>query len=154
MQPCSRLFTSAHIAYKNYFFHAYAFLIILLWYAVAETDSGFYIGYRSVFDTKIEMKLQYFPRNEYLLNTISNHSELQNLKRFSKGFYTASLQQDTLVFNDLRFGQVAGWQQANAPFVFHYYLQHSDNSLVVQRGRFEGWNKKSLAALWEKIKGN
>lgn len=123
----------------------------LLWYVVAETDSGFYIGYRSLFDEQIRMQLLFFPRNEYLLKGVSDHPELQDLKRFSKGFYTASLQNDTLVFNDLRFGQIAGWQNANAPFVFHYFLQHNNNALVVQRGRFAGWSSESIAALLRRI---
>jgi len=76
------------------------------------------------------------------------------LKRFSKGFYTAELTNGTLVFNDLRFGQIAGWQDPKATFTFHYYLQHPDNSLVIQRGRFEGWNKKTLISFIQRIKGN
>ena len=126
----------------------------LLWYVVAENDSGFYIGYRSLFDKKKAISFQFFPRNEYLLQNVSDHEELQRLKRFSKGFYTAELKTDTLVFNDLRFGQIAGWQNPQAQFVFHYYLQHSDNSLVVQRGRFAGWNRKTFNSLIKRIKGD
>jgi inner membrane protein len=100
------------------------------------------------------MRLHFFPRNEYLLRNVSDHAALQNLKRFSKGFYTVSLQTDTLVFNDLRFGQIAGWQHAGAPFVFHYFLQHSGNTLVVQRGRFAGWSRESIAALLQRIRGD
>ena len=146
-------FVAEHISTKKYFTTPTPFNS-LLWYVVAETDSGFYIGYRSVFDEQVQMQLHFFPRNEYLLKNVSDHAELQNLKRFSKGFYTVSLQNDALVFNDLRFGQIAGWQNADAPFVFHYFLQHSGNGLVVQRGRFAGWNKKSIAVLIQRIKGN
>ena len=146
-------FAAAHIAYKNYFSTPTPFNT-LLWYVVAETDSGFYIGYRSLFDEKIQMQLHFFPRNEYLLQNVSDRAELYNLKRFSKGFYAASLQNDTLVFNDLRFGQIAGWQNGDAPFAFHYFLQHSDNKLVVQRGRFAGWSKESMEALLQRISGD
>ena len=53
----------------------------LLWYVVAENDSGFYIGYRSLFDKKKDISFQFFPRNEYLLQNVSDHEELQRLKR-------------------------------------------------------------------------
>ncbi|SFP80735.1 metal-dependent hydrolase [Parafilimonas terrae] len=148
-----KTFSAEHISYTNYFSTTTPFNN-LLWYTVAETDSGFYVGYRSLFDEQLRMQLHFFPRNEYLLKNVSDQAALQNLKRFSKGFYTASLQNDTLVFNDLRFGQIAGWQNADAPFAFHYFLQYSDNALVVQRGRFAGWSKGSIAALLERISGD
>jgi inner membrane protein len=148
-----RAFAAEHISYKNYFSTPTPFNN-LLWYVVAETDSGFYIGYRSLLDRQVRMHLHFFPRNEYLLKNVSDHAVLQNLKRFSKGFYTVSLQTDTLLFNDLRFGQIAGWQHADAPFVFHYYLQHSGNTLVVQRGRFAGWSRESITALLQRIRGD
>ena len=78
----------------------------------------------------------------------------QQLKRFSQQFYTVEKWQDTLVFNDLRFGQVIGWQNPQGKFVFHYYLQHpKDNRLVVQRGRFESWNSGTFIALLKRIAG-
>jgi len=62
---------------------------------------------------------------------------------------------DTLVFNDLRFGQIMGWQDPKGKFVFHYFLKDSaDNALVVQRGRLEGWNKDAFNSLLKRIKGN
>ena len=122
-----KAFVAANISSQKYFTTPTPFNN-LLWYVVAETDSGFYAGYRSVFDKQTKMQLSFFPRNEYLLKNVLDQTTLQNLKRFSKGFYTASLQNDTLVFNDLRFEQIAGWQNADAPFVFHYFLQQGGNA--------------------------
>ncbi len=125
-----------------------------LWYVVAGNDSGYYIGFRSLFDSKKEITFQYFPRNDSLLKTVSDHEDLNKLIRFSQQFYTVEKWKDTLVFNDLRFGQIIGWQNARGKFVFHYYLQHpDDNTLVVQRGRFEGWNRQTAVLLWKRIKG-
>ena len=126
-----------------------------LWYVVAGNDSGYYVGYRSVFDSKKQIDFEYFPRSESLLDSVEDSEGLQKLKRFSQEFYTAEKWNDTLVFNDLRFGQVMGWQNPRNNFVFHYYLKDSaDNSLVVQRGRLEGWNKEALKSLIDRIKGN
>jgi inner membrane protein len=62
---------------------------------------------------------------------------------------------DTLVFNDLRFGQVIGWQKPKEKFVFHYFLQHpKSNALVVQRGRFEGWSWQTAKFMLQRIGGN
>lgn len=126
-----------------------------LWFVVAGTDSGYYVGYRSVFDHSSRMQLQYFPRNSFLIDTISYKKEVQQLIRFSQQYYTIEKKQDTLVFNDLRFGQIIGWQNPKEKFVFHYYLQPDiDNTLVVQRGRFAKWDRRVLRSFLSRIKGN
>lgn len=127
----------------------------ILWYVVAGNQNGFYVGYKSIFDSKKTIDFTYIPRNEYLLTTIENKQELYQLKRFSKRFYTIEKYNDTLVFNDLRFGQMKGWENPNGKFVFHYFLHKQyDNTLVVQRGRFKGWDKKTFESLFDRMKGN
>ncbi len=126
-----------------------------LWYIVAGNDSGYYVGFRSVFDTEKKIAFQFFPRNDSLIEPLAHEPEVQNLLRFSQGYYTAEQWGDTLVFNDLRFGQVAGWQNPKEKFVFHYVLNYPvDNVLVVQRGRFSGWNRYALKVFIDRIKGN
>jgi inner membrane protein len=126
-----------------------------LWYIVAGNDSGYYIGFRSILDSKKHIEFQYFPRNTHLLDKVHDHEDLQKLIRFSQQFYTVERWSDTLVFNDLRFGQVIGWQNPRAKFVFHYFILHPDeNKLVVQRGRFKDWNWKTFKQLIIRIKGN
>jgi inner membrane protein len=90
-----------------------------------------------------------------LLKPVSDHEDLQKLVRFSKGYYAIQQWNDTLVFNDIRFGQIIGWKDPTARFAFYYFLQHpEDNSLIVQRGRFAGWNMEAFMALLKRIKGN
>jgi inner membrane protein len=126
-----------------------------LWYVVAGNDSGYYVGFRSMFDSKAAINFQYFPRNDSLLKRVTDREDLQKLIRFSQQFYTIEKWDDTLVFNDLRFGQVVGWQNPRAKFAFHYFLQHSyDNTMVVQRGRFAGWNRQTMAVFLRRIQGN
>lgn len=126
-----------------------------LWFAVAEIDSGYYIGYRSVFDKTDSIQFTYVERNEYLLQEWQTDHTLRQLKKFSQGYYTVALKADTLIFNDLRFGQTAGWNSPNSPFAFHFYLNYpKDNLLVMQRGRFAHWNKQTVESLVARIKGN
>jgi inner membrane protein len=149
-----KILKTQDIRYTRYFTTPTA-LQNWLWYVVAGNDSGYYIGYRSVFDGKKQIDFEYFPRNDHLLDSVEDTEALQKLKRFSREFYTAEEWSDTLVFNDLRFGQITGWQDPRNKFVFHYYLKDSaDNKLVVQRGRLEGWNIKSFKSLIKRIEGN
>lgn len=142
-----------HISYTRYFTTPAPFTN-LLWYVVAGNDSGYHVGFRSVFDRQPQIQFSYFPRNDSLLKPVANQEALQHLIRFSQQFYTAELWGDTLVFNDLRFGQIMGWQDPKGRFVFHYLLNHSDdNTLVVQRGRFRGWNRKVIERFFRRIGG-
>lgn len=126
-----------------------------LWYVVAGNDSGYYVGYRSMFDSKKKIYFQFFPRNDLLLDSLKDHEGLHKLIGFSQQYYTAERWGDTLVFNDLRFGQIAGWYNPKGKFAFHYFLLHpSDNKLVVQRGRFAGWDRYSISSFFKRIKGN
>lgn len=142
-----------HIAYTRYFTTP-APLQNWLWFVVAGNDSGYQVGYRSVFDCKADIQFHYFPRNAYLLEPFAHEESLQQLIRFSKQFYTVEKYGDTLVFNDLRFGQEVGWFDPKGRFAFHYYVNHpDDNVLVVQRGRFARWDEKSAKALLKRIGG-
>ncbi len=151
------IFQKQQIAYDKYFTTPTPFNN-WLWFVVASNDSGYYTGYRSVFDTKKEIELRFLPRNDtamtpYLDST--GKEDLRNLVRFSKGYYAIQYWGDTLVFNDLRFGQIIGWKDPGARFSFYYFLQYpGDNELLVQRGRFKGWNREALRTLLKRIKGN
>ncbi|MBU6157464.1 MAG: metal-dependent hydrolase [Bacteroidetes bacterium] len=126
-----------------------------LWFIVAGNDSGYHVGFRSLFDKDPMIKFTYFPRNDHLLDTVSDHENLQKLIRFSQEFYTVEKWNDTLVFNDLRFGQMIGWEKPREHFVFHYFLSHpSNNELIVQRGRFDKWSLQTASNLLLRIKGN
>ena len=148
------LMSKQQIKYDRYFTTP-APLQNWLWFVVAGTDSGYHVGYRSVFDNTGLIKMKYFPRNSFLLDSVQDQITVQQLTRFSQGFYTAEKRQDTLIFNDLRFGQVLGWENQKEEFAFHYYLQPDiDNTLVVQRGRFAKWDRRSFRLFWKRIKGN
>ncbi len=126
-----------------------------LWYIVAKSDSGFYTGYRSVFDGDPDIRFRYFPQRNDLLANLEREKEVRQLKRFSDEYYTVEHYGDTLVFNVLRFGQIAGWNDQSGKFVFHYYLNNPDaNLLVIQRGRFSNWNRRTAQGMIRRIRGN
>jgi inner membrane protein len=127
----------------------------MLWFVVAEDKTGFFTGYRSVLDKAPVMDLHHFNRQDSLLKPFLDHHDVRQLIRFSENYYTVQQWSDTLVFNDLRFGQMAGWSDPRANFVFHYFLQYPDqNKLVIQRGRFARWNRQTVGELITRMKGD
>ena len=144
----------SQVKYKDYFTTPTPFNN-LLWYCVAASDSGYYIGYRSVFDnSQTYTRFRFFKRNDQLIKP-GEKDDLKQLLRFAGDYYTIEQNKDTLIFNVLRFGQVLGWQNPEGHFAFHYFLNEGyDNSLVVQRGRFTGWNRKTLHIFYRRIIGS
>ena len=146
--------STQHISYSR-FMTTPAPLNNWLWYMVAETGNGYYVGYHSVFDKHDPAPYQFFPRNDSMISSFRNDKDLECLIRFSQGYYTIEKMNDTLVFNDLRFGQAGGWAKPEAPLVFRYYLLNpSKNVLVVQRGRFAKWDWQQAKYFVKRIKGN
>lgn len=143
-----------HIEYKSIISTPTPFNSFL-WYNIAATDSGYFIGYRSVFDKQDTLTtFTYYPKNKQLLENQDSLANVKQLVQFANDYYTVEKIGDLLVFNVLRFGQTLGWQDPKAVFTFQYYLSPSyDNRLVVQRGRFKGWNKKTFLNLYNRIKG-
>ena len=126
----------------------------LLWYVVAQTDTGFYIGYRSVLDKEDNMHFRYRAQNSHLLQHNTNKTDAANLVRFSQGFYSVDQRNDTLIFNDLRFGEILGWADTTPGCVFYYYLSHPNaNDLIVQRGRFAKLDASAVKMFLTRIKG-
>jgi inner membrane protein len=126
----------------------------MLWFVAAADKTGFHTAHVSVFDDYDSARYVYFPQREYLLAPVNETPAIRTLKSFSGDFYTAELWGDTLVFNDLRFGQMKGWMDPRERFVFHYFVGHTDeNILVMQRGRFAGWDMATVRGLLIRMTG-
>jgi len=139
------------ITQKTNYFTAPTVLNNFYWTAVIEDSTGFNIGYQSIFGNK-DFHFKHFDQNKSFIDSVHDHQEVMDLKMFSQGFYTLEKWGDTLVFNDLRFGQINGWENPHSKFAFHYFLSHpKDNELIVQRGRFAGLNYNSGKVLLSKM---
>ena len=127
-----------------------------LWYVVVSADSAYYVGYRSVFDRNKTIEFAYIPKNKHLLEQVKDRDDVSKLVKFARGYHTMEMWHDTLVFNNLRFGQVPGaWESPRTDFAFHYFVgdDFAGNLMVVQRGRFQGWNRETFSSLWRRIRG-
>ena len=128
----------------------------LLWSVMADTKQGYYVGYRSVFDSPDQRtEFTFFPRQDSLLGTDRTDAEVARLLRFADGGYTVERTNNQLAINVLRFGQIGGWRYPNAPFTFHYQFgREADERLVTQRGRFTGWDRAGIRAFYRRMLGD
>ena len=124
----------------------------LLWNVTAQTDSGYWTGYYSVFDDVDTVNLYFLPKYADLESKYDHDDSVAKLRRFSNGFGIIRETPEGSYFHDLRFGQVQGWSDHDSPFAFSFNLSaDADNSMVVQQGRILGLKKPVFYSMLERI---
>jgi inner membrane protein len=127
----------------------------ILWKVVVMEGDTIRAGYFSVFDQTKKINMYVIARNEHLESQVTDKDAIEKLKKFSKGFYCYTEKEGRIYFNDLRFGQVEGWNDPESNFAFSFDLTPgANNTMVVQQGRIEGSTEKMLLSLWTRMKGN
>ena len=126
----------------------------ILWTANVETKDAFLIGNSSFFD-KNPIQFSTYLKNHHLLGDIAEHPKTKRMIAISKGWYTITKKENTLYFNDLRFGTLS--LQPNAQnFVFQYKIEVDANGtpFFIEVTKEKRDAKKLLTDLWQRIKGN
>ncbi len=115
-------------------------LNILLWNNIVETEDGYYSGYYSVLDNNKEIKYHYFEKNWEALDPIKDNKKVKQLIEVPQGYYTVGKYEENgntmYQINDLRFGQLDGWQNGDGDFVFTYLItENEDGTLSFEQKR-------------------
>jgi inner membrane protein len=125
----------------------------ILWTANIDTKDAYLIGNYSFFDTK-EIDFEAHPKNHQLLGDLKEADKVKRLIAISEGWYTISEKENTLYFNDLRFGLMS-LDPEETQFAFSYELNRTTDQLMAKETpKFRNDAKKLLALLWQRIFGN
>jgi inner membrane protein len=126
-----------------------------LWAGYTRDSTGSYYAYYSIFDKSNDIKFTRYQRNDSLLTPYNDLAEVKIFKQFSKGFYIATKEeQGHIFFNDVRFGQLGGWDNSDASFVFAFDLtKGTNNKKAFSRTKFKTSISDALASLINRIKG-
>jgi len=108
----------------------------VLWTAIAEADDGFYVGFYSLLDDDTRVTFRYVPKNHDLLGDAWSSRPVQELRRFSRGYFTVSRGDDgTLRVHDLRFGRSDLGLTRTGRYIFTFRLHRNEQDQVV------GWRR-------------
>ncbi|HQW40080.1 MAG TPA: metal-dependent hydrolase [Flavobacteriales bacterium] len=128
----------------------------ILWTANVNSQDAYRLGYYSLLDKKPDVDLVVIPKNHALLGKWLDNDKVQRLIQLSDDNYVIKLKDDTLLFCDLRFGQL-GEPGADKPFVYSYKLIPEGNDLRVELlppPAIDGDGFKDLMnGLWQRLKG-
>jgi inner membrane protein len=125
-----------------------------LWMGYSQDKDGTWIGYYSIFDKKKKVDYYRLQRNDTLLLPFAKNKAVQHLKQLSKGNYIVTKEDSIVYFNDIRFGQVSGWDKADGPFAFKYNLnKNAHNKRALNRTKYEVSTYSLFISLLKRIKG-
>lgn len=108
-----------------------------LWMGIAETEDGYFRGYYSMFDEDKHIDFDFIPRNHNKLDSIADKNRLEQLLKFTKGYYQVeNTRNGSLLVKDLRFGTLGFGEDSE--YVFAFELQQNSGSLLVEQKEMEG----------------
>lgn len=132
-----------------------AILNNILWTCMAETPDAFYTAQYSWFDES-EIEFIRIEKNHELIKNMDDPS-IQELKKFSKGYYTILSLDDKIQFNDLRFGTFYGKGDTLTDFPFKFILDYSTEKGYELEGTAsgpgKGEGKQIMTYLWTRMWG-
>lgn len=102
------------------------------WATIAENEDGFYVGFLSNFMKSEKINFRFIPRNADYISGIEESAQIQNLKRFSKGFY--SVEKDSignLWMHDLRY--IGLDFEDGKSYVFTFGITNDNGTIKVTR---------------------
>ncbi|MEP3836278.1 MAG: metal-dependent hydrolase [Algibacter sp.] len=126
----------------------------ILWSANVETESAYLLGHYSFFDSQ-PISFESYPKDHYLLGDLVKNEKVNRMIAISEGWYTITKNNDSLYFNDLRFG-LLGLEPKSDNFVFKYRIDVDKFGDVkfIEMPKNNRDAKQLLSDLWTRIKGN
>jgi len=132
---------------------------ILLWYTVAEVDSGYFIGDYSLLDKDKKIQFSFVRRNEKLLEAIKNDYAINRMLWFSNGYYSVEKVKGELRFFTIKFGTTGfDLSRSLSDSVPFYYLIKKDSEGKIKVETIRRFDKlelgKTLKQLYQRVIGN
>ncbi len=125
----------------------------LLWTANVDTKDAYLIGNYSFFDSK-PIAFSSYPKNHELLGSLATKDKVVRLITITEGWFTLSLENKKLLFNDLRFGLLS-LKPNETKFAFTYELKNTEHGLeVIEAPKTPSDAEGLFESLWNRIWGN
>jgi inner membrane protein len=126
----------------------------ILWSANVEREDEYLMGNYSFLDTQ-PITFHSHPKNHELLGELVNDENVQRMISISKGWYTISKEDESLYFNDLRFGLLSV-EPIGQNFFFKYKMTWNSSGEVIftEEPKTPEDGKQLLIDLWQRINGN
>lgn len=126
---------------------------LILWNANVATSENYLLGDYSLLDTQ-PISFTAYSKNKILESQLKGNSDFEKLQKASEGWYIISQKNQSLYFNDLRFGLLND-NQKNPQFAFSYqFIRNNDKLKAVEVPKNKRDGKRLLQKIVIRLKGN
>jgi inner membrane protein len=126
---------------------------LILWNANVDTSENYLLGDYSLFDTQ-PISFTAYSKNKNLELQLNGNSDFEKLKKASEGWYIISQKNQSLYFNDLRFGLLND-NPKNPEFVFSYqFIRNKAKLKAIEVPKSKRDGKRLLKKIVTRMKGN
>lgn len=119
----------------------------LLWRVLVMTDDGYQEGFTSLLDQDKNIRFKDHPSDSRLLEGIEQHWPVVRLQWFTKGFYSVTEQQQSVLISDLRMG-------VEPDYVFRFKVAERTEDKIIATGDLKldtPRNLDQLSTMWQRI---
>ncbi|TDD74400.1 metal-dependent hydrolase [Flavobacterium caseinilyticum] len=126
---------------------------VILWNANVATSENYLLGDYSLFDTQ-PISFTAYSKNKNLESQLIGNSDFEKLKKASEGWYIISQINQSLYFNDLRFGLLND-NPKNPQFAFSYeFIANKAELKAIEVPKSKRDGKRLLQKIVTRMKGN
>ena len=126
---------------------------LILWNANVATQDNYLLGDYSLFDTQ-PISFTAYSKNKILESQLNGNLDFEKLQNASEGWYIISRKNQSLYFNDLRFGLLND-DPKNPQFAFSYqFIRNNDELKAVEVPKNKREGKRLLQKIVIRVKGN
>jgi inner membrane protein len=126
---------------------------LILWNANVATSEDYLLSDYSLLDTQ-PILFTVYSKNKLLESQLKGNSDFEKLKKSSEGWYIISKKNQSLYFNDLRFGLLND-NPKNPQFAFSYqFIANKAELKAVEVPKDKRDGKRLLQKIVTRIKGN
>lgn len=127
------------------------------WDMIAEDDTAYYIGYKSLFAPFDPKQMEIIPKNHQLLEEVdwNGNSRIEEIKHITNGFYSVQKHSDTLLIYDLRFGTTTTITNGNSktPLMGYGFTTNEQKIGILFSHRTRDFNKIDFNTYLKKVFG-
>ncbi|MEQ9425973.1 MAG: metal-dependent hydrolase [Cyclobacteriaceae bacterium] len=126
----------------------------ILWWALIEKEDEFLVGYISLLDSQNNIEFKSIDKGHNLISGLKPNAQIEVLEKFTKGYFVVKPSGNNLIFNDLRFGTVAGWFDLSKDYIFSFDIQEINGNIYVKRRpAIRDLSKEDFNRLLTRLKG-
>jgi inner membrane protein len=127
------------------------------WDLIAEDDSNYYIGYKSLFAPFNPKEIEIIPKNHSLLDSLkwNGESRKAQIEHITNGFYAVDWRLDSLFIYDLRFGTtttITNGESRN-PLMGYGVTTKGQKAETMFSYRSRDFSRIKFSVYWDKVFG-